>query len=1047
MTQFSSNPAEPTRWLLHGFFALLAWFWIFHTPGQSLFWNEGEMLHAQPIIRYPALFLIAIFFVFFGNWVAWIIDKIFAGVPVDADVVNLIRILFVGATNTIFVPVWTYYAYYATFVERRREPTAISRVLLLVGMAFLIIIIFTSVARAGYLPGGPSLEGGISPEQREQAAQALAGVRAAAPEAAQGIIDRAFGGVRNIILGPRGLIASAVGEDIYASQVDKNKHEPLGVYLENLQPSSDEYYEDEPVSVWATLKAKTLDPDKGISVTVSCSVDPGQLQGASCPVPQKIIGDTNPDTVANAITFDIFGYDQQDVGCNLPANKLLHGFRTVTFNAEFNFNTMAYVKAYFMENSRLRALRRENIDPLNLYGVTDKNPVAVFSNGPVAIGMITTQPLIGIDEKTSFRLGVSLNNRWEGKIKRIKKVVIKVPDSMELYGCDLTFTPRSCDESRGECEDGKYVTVYELSSSRLRQLQDIKRAKSFNCNVKAKQGQLPAVLGNVPLMTHYFKAAVDYDYELEKAVSITMKHPPDKPGIEPPGLVCPRAGYPGVPGAPGVLGVPLGPSQYDTIPSHYIVPSGTEQKIKEIVDRYGTYLDEAVAANPNVPKALMIGFIVQESGGDPLDVSTAGAVGLVQLMPHTSYDVGNRYVIDPQDQLEDTTFGTKSGVSWNDYSKSLKEYLKQKLGVPAGTSWNDFENSLNRDDQIRIAQQLAVEDPRFDPRQNVMMATMYISRLLNRFNNDFHKTTVGYNAGPGKVEEWVTGGQWQEFVNANYPCSNPNCDYGGSHPDRKLPWPDPQNYANKVIATMKLADKMLNPQVAAGGEEEDEGGREAGAYNVWQDGPCKGFVRGSVSFISNAKIECTDPVCCTQPQTKEQLEYTKQFIPDSETLLIVDGARTVESQRRAFLDYLAGGAPACGPGGLPRSQRLAIAEKVTNAATKDARVQSALAWLNSPEGQPYKEGIMDLSQYTNCNHVMGRALDVQLKSGKGEDKQLGLRNIMCNAGWANLGIEWWHYEYLTKGYREAVVEKQCHFGSLVGPAATVSPNYEQPLVS
>ena len=763
---FGFNPMNPARWFMHTFLALLAWLWVFNVQGESKLYS---------LVRYLLIGLLAVFFVYIGNWVAHVTGWLFGGM--EPAIGGLLPAIAGGITNTIFVPVWMYYA---IFFQDIRSPTRVSKLIAFIFLLFFIIAAFTAASRSKLIPS--SFEE-ISPEQREQA-RAVAGdvlvgvgaVRNAAPAAAQGIWQGFTGTIRDVIMGPHGLVASAVGEDIYASQVDKNKDEPLGVYLENLQPASEEFYEDEPVSVWATLKARTLDPDDNISVTISCSADPGQLgSGMACPVAPKVNGDTNPDPAVNTITFTIFGFEQQDIGCTIQSNKLLHGFRAVTFNADFNFRTDAYLKAYFMETSRLRALRRENIDPLDLYGISDKTPIAVHSNGPVAVGMITTQPLMGIDENTTFRLGVSLNNRWEGQIARISNVVLKIPEAMEIRpsDCDISFVKRACDDRHGECEGGKYQNVYELNDTRLRQLTNIKTAKSFNCNVRVKPGRLDVVLGNVPLMTHYFKAAVEYNYELEKAISVNVKHPPDKPGVEPPGVSC--------------MALANIPSQYEYLFSQYTSTGSEEELITTVLDNYGYFIDEAVAANPSVPKALIVAFIIQESGGNPYAVSSAGAVGLMQLMPHTSKAFGNTRVIDPDDQLDDVTFDKRPDIRWSDYSASLQGYIQGK-----------------------IPEQLAEEDLRFDPRQNIFWGTAYLASLLRTFNNDFYKVAAGYNAGSGKVNEWMANGQWESFTRSGYQCANSNCDNGQTQ-RQILSIASVQNYVNKIIATFKLVDSILNP--------------------------------------------------------------------------------------------------------------------------------------------------------------------------------------------------------------------------------------------
>ncbi|MBI4150096.1 hypothetical protein HY488_01700 [Candidatus Woesearchaeota archaeon] len=211
--------------------------------------------------------------------------------------------------------------------------------------------------------------------------------------------------------------------------------------------------------------------------------------------------------------------------------------------------------------------------------------------------------------------------------------------------------------------------------------------------------------------------------------------------------------------------------------------------------------------------------------------------------------------------------------------------------------------------------------------------------------------------------------------------------------------------------------------------------KEVPGIETWAAGSCTGFVAGSVPYREDDKIECADPVCCVQPELLAQLERTKAFLAPGQSLVIVDAARKSADQRDAFLDYLAGGATACGPRGLPVAKKV-LEEIVPNSMDRSKRVQAALEWLNTPAGLPYKEVIMDVSRYSGCRHIQGKAVDIQMKDEplRAENIQ-ALRDIMCSAGWANYGGEWWHYEYLTSGYAEAKERRQCYFGEMSGKYA------------
>ncbi|MBE0566603.1 MAG: lytic transglycosylase domain-containing protein, partial [Krumholzibacteria bacterium] len=69
--------------------------------------------------------------------------------------------------------------------------------------------------------------------------------------------------------------------------------------------------------------------------------------------------------------------------------------------------------------------------------------------------------------------------------------------------------------------------------------------------------------------------------------------------------------------------------------------------------RHGGHLAEA-ARETDLPPALLLAMVVQESGGNPQAVSPKGARGLMQLMPGTAAELG---VADPADPAQNLRGG------------------------------------------------------------------------------------------------------------------------------------------------------------------------------------------------------------------------------------------------------------------------------------------------------------------------------------------------------------------------------------------------------
>ena len=306
--------------------------------------------------------------------------------------------------------------------------------------------------------------------------------------------------------------------DYYTGMVDDNQNEPIGVYLENIQPASSKFFEEDSIVLWGVLRARTLNPDKDVKITTSCYAEKDS---------EKIKGDADPTGPGDELEISVAVMEEKDLTCEFAPGKLKEGTWLTYFSSTFNFDTHSYLKAYFMDQDRLRATRRQDKDPLDVYGIADKNPVAVFTNGPVFVGIQTTQPLTGpkAGEKNEMRIGVTLENRWQGKIKEIKDLIIKIPPSMSLSFCDYNIKSEPCNGA--ECEDGKYSVVYRIqegSEGGKRGKQSLKNIESFqsiSCRVNVEN--VDAALGDVPLVTHYFKVSADYLYELKGETSVTVE--------------------------------------------------------------------------------------------------------------------------------------------------------------------------------------------------------------------------------------------------------------------------------------------------------------------------------------------------------------------------------------------------------------------------------------------------------------------------------------------------------------------------------------------
>ena len=330
-------------------------------------------------------------------------------------------------------------------------------------------------------------------------------------------------------------VAYATG-DLYVSKVDKAKQGPVGIFLENLQPSSQAFLENEPVTVWATLRGQSnaIDEEKELSLTVSCAAN--DLDDKS---KRGIIDHVNTDDV---LELKFRGYDETDLQCRFDGGKMSKGFNKVLFTSDFNFTTFSYLKTYFISDKKNIELRSQNIDPFDEFKIADRQPQTEYSEGPVSVAIgigpkpIETGTGAGRVAMVSFsptldnrvKFGVTLGNRWGGKIKKVNDFKISLPNSLKIEYCDHGISARPC--SGSECTEN-YNTVYALTQDSMDSINNEFKTLSFelwgmkfkglsapfftfNCFLTPANSE-EEVLGNYIVASHYIKAEVDYIYSIE----------------------------------------------------------------------------------------------------------------------------------------------------------------------------------------------------------------------------------------------------------------------------------------------------------------------------------------------------------------------------------------------------------------------------------------------------------------------------------------------------------------------------------------------------
>ncbi|MBC8444063.1 hypothetical protein H8D83_00605 [Candidatus Woesearchaeota archaeon] len=153
-------------------------------------------------------------------------------------------------------------------------------------------------------------------------------------------------------------------------------------------------------------------------------------------------------------------------------------------------------------------MRRADIDHFREYGITEKIPIPIYTNGPIKLGIDTTSQPIGVSDEMNPKVGFTVENTWEGEIKEITNIEISLPQGLYLNSenCDYSF------EDMGD-------NTFKLKE--IEQIGEIKEYRSFNCRTKLTDSN--SLLGDVPLSTKYFRVSTDYLFESETSKTISIK--------------------------------------------------------------------------------------------------------------------------------------------------------------------------------------------------------------------------------------------------------------------------------------------------------------------------------------------------------------------------------------------------------------------------------------------------------------------------------------------------------------------------------------------
>ena len=442
---------------------ILGWFMVFREPGTGFASKEG----IEGLIKSIVLAIVA-----WGLPLALL--RLGPSLNISLELLNIV------------VSVWPFYLVWFVFLE----PTTplLHSIQKLITTVWVIIGIMTlySAIEAGQLDNIPALHN----TENTDMIGAWGNVWQLFKNAVMDLFDTLMGFPKMIREGIERQLEYATGGE-YHSGVEEQTVEKLGVFIKDLKPSNPEIKENKSLELWGTLEVKSASDDP-LSISISCN--------------------SSTSTGTHSIShFIVEGSDDIDIDC-IFLDGFKKGSHKINFFATYSFETAAYLKTYFMDEERKKTMRRANLDVFDEFGIKEKEPIARYTSGPIKIGISTSSQPIGLNQEatTKPRVGFTIENTWEGKIKKITSLKITLPKGLELDQdtCDYNFLVSETKENS---------ITYKIT----KEIDEIKTYRTFNCRTKVTD--IISLLGNIPLSTKELSVSAAYIFESEEETKITVK--------------------------------------------------------------------------------------------------------------------------------------------------------------------------------------------------------------------------------------------------------------------------------------------------------------------------------------------------------------------------------------------------------------------------------------------------------------------------------------------------------------------------------------------
>tara|TARA_Y100000034_G_C6889993_1_gene409249 strand:- start:174 stop:2321 length:2148 start_codon:yes stop_codon:yes gene_type:complete len=299
-------------------------------------------------------------------------------------------------------------------------------------------------------------------------------------------------------------------QEIWYGEVDEHVDTQLGVFINRFEPYQREFSTEENVILFADIDVYGFEDyiEDLKLLRVSCELD-GNNADVFPPGDYRLLPFESYSPECRFGSYDEMSDPSDPIGRSVIA----------TFNADYDFNTKGYLKVYFVDDEEKRSLLSKGIDDLfGHYKIDEISPVkSVYTSGPVEVALSLgsgerVQPLGLVDGVNNKFLGITIHNKWEGKINNIN-LTLRLPVGVSLVKDEKSVCPFGEGSKVGNFN--QYVMNYD---------EEIETFKTFRCFTKVDYGILE---GSLKQDVYQFEA--NYEYGAEKKTVVVFIGVEDNP--------------------------------------------------------------------------------------------------------------------------------------------------------------------------------------------------------------------------------------------------------------------------------------------------------------------------------------------------------------------------------------------------------------------------------------------------------------------------------------------------------------------------------------